>query len=1013
MAYVDLSELIQGIASRSATRSEAQLAADIRMLILHGGLDLEDSQVVAMEVPTADGTQRRIDIEAGLTVIEVKKDLRIGNIREEGRTQLRGYVETRTKLLGQRYVGVLTDGAEWLLHFLGPDGVFREVSTFAVDLKEPDHESLIIWLDGALATQGQLVPTASEVERRLGSDSPGYQLDFANLAVLYQECGDRSEVEVKRDLWAQLLTTASGASFTNTDDLFVNHTYLVLVASLIAHAVVGLPITTTAPAALVRGLNFGTAGLHNVVEADFFDWLLEVNGGAEFVTGLARRLARFEWSEVPHDVLKALYQSVISAEQRHTLGEYYTPDWLASAMVDELVGDPLATRVLDPGCGSGTFLFWCVRRYLDAADDSGMSNADALDGLVESVYGADVHPVAVALARVTYLLAIGSDRLKKGRGSISIPVYLGDSLQWGQRHGELSNGALRIPISESGTFWSQELVFPEAVVEDATRFDRLVADMADRASKSDPTRPKAIEAIMKKHGVSGDEATTIRATYQTMCDLQDSGRNHIWGYYVRNLVRPVWLSLAANRVDVLVGNPPWLAYRYMTDQMQTEFREQSKSRNLWTGGQMATHQELAAYFVVRCMELYLQVGGRFGFVMPNAALSREQYQGFRSGRFASTSVSQLTASFEAAWDLDKIRPSPFPVPSATVFGMKTQEDAHPLRTDEVQVWEGKLLDENALWANVAELITVSQADPESQFQYAGESEYKGRFFQGATITPRSLVCVEVLPTPALGLPEGMISVRSARSTQEKMPWKELHSLEGTIESAFIRNLMLGSTIAPFRVLDPWRAVIPWDGTNVLDADDSGLEQFAGLAEWWRTASERWSNNRQKKSPPTLTGRINFQKALETQFGSTGSRVVYTTSGSSLVAALVEDASCVIDSSLYWATVSQSGEAHYLLCILNSSAMEKAVAPLQSKGNFGRRHFHKFVFDVPFPLYNGNNALHQQISQIGSDAALEAAKVEIPAGTEFKKARRLVNAHLAKVGITSKQEAAVATLLKTL
>jgi 23S rRNA G2445 N2-methylase RlmL len=59
--------------------------------------------------------------------------------------------------------------------------------------------------------------------------------------------------------------------------------------------------------------------------------------------------------------MKVLYESVIAADERHRRGEYYTSDWLADELADEIV---LATvtklldqRVLDPGCGSCTFLF--------------------------------------------------------------------------------------------------------------------------------------------------------------------------------------------------------------------------------------------------------------------------------------------------------------------------------------------------------------------------------------------------------------------------------------------------------------------------------------------------------------------------------------------------------------------------------------------------------------------------------------------------------------------------------
>ncbi len=97
----------------------------------------------------------------------------------------------------------------------------------------------------------------------------------------------------------------------------------------------------------------------------------------------------FAWDDVEHDVMNVLYESVITPEQRHDLGEYYTPDWLAAKMVERVVPEPLITRVLDPACGSGTFLFHCVRRYLDAADTAGTAPADALAG-VTAVKSQDV-----------------------------------------------------------------------------------------------------------------------------------------------------------------------------------------------------------------------------------------------------------------------------------------------------------------------------------------------------------------------------------------------------------------------------------------------------------------------------------------------------------------------------------------------------------------------------------------------------------------------------------------------
>lgn len=80
--------------------------------------------------------------------------------------------------------------------------------------------------------------------------------------------------------------------------------------------------------------------------------------------------------------------------------------------------------------------------------------------------------------------------------------------------------------------------------------------------------------------IDDGDRPVVQENYRLLCRLHDEGRNHIWSYYVRNLARPVWLSQPGNRVDVLVGNPPWLSYRHMPTDMQTTFRELSQARGL-------------------------------------------------------------------------------------------------------------------------------------------------------------------------------------------------------------------------------------------------------------------------------------------------------------------------------------------------------------------------------------------------------------------------------------------------
>lgn len=565
------------VAKTGGVRSEATIQSDVRMLLLDPELGLaEDDLDVQLEAQV--GRQRRIDVEVGCTVIEVKRSLHSSPIIATALEQLTDYVETRTAEMGQRYVGILTDGKLWIA-FHEVDGGLQEATRHTATAGVTGASPLLRWLEGVLATKRAIRPTPQEIADRLGADSSSHALDHSTLAALYADSCHLPTVTLKRDLWANLLRSALGTQFTDSDELFLEHTLLVNSAEIIAHLVLGLRAEQLSPSTLLSGDQFTIAGLHGVVDRDFFDWVLEVPGGEGFVTALARRLARFDWAQVEHDVLKVLYESVISAETRKALGEYYTPDWLANRVVSEVVTDPLNQRVLDPSCGSGTFVFYAVRRYLDAAAEAGMSLKDAMGGVSSMVMGIDLHPVAVALARVTYLLALGRDRLNSPeRGSLSVPIYLGDSLGWDQREDLLSVDYLVIPTEVGDQLLSGELRFADHLLTNSAVFDDLVQSLVDEAGRAaGKGTTKLSEGTVRRLAIALEDLPTLNANFARLKELHEAQRNHIWSYYIRNVARPAWLARYENRVDVLVGNPPWLSYRHMTGAMQRRFKSLART----------------------------------------------------------------------------------------------------------------------------------------------------------------------------------------------------------------------------------------------------------------------------------------------------------------------------------------------------------------------------------------------------------------------------------------------------
>ncbi len=296
MPGFDLVTCLARLAERNPGRTEADIQADVRDLLLFGEFALGEEQV-RLESPAPD--RRRIDVEVGALVIECKRDLRAKKTLDEGEQQLAGYLADREGVNGGTYVGILTDGIDWFCYRRVMDGA-EKVADFELRSGQIDERRFRWWLGSLLATERQIAPTAASIRERLGSDSPSCQLALRELGDLWSSSAARHpEVQLKRALWAKLLRTALGTQFEDDDKLFVEHTYLVLVATRIAHVVIGFESSELqqSPATVLSGQLFARSNIRGVGEAGFFDWVLDVPGGASIVSDLARRLSVFSGLE--------------------------------------------------------------------------------------------------------------------------------------------------------------------------------------------------------------------------------------------------------------------------------------------------------------------------------------------------------------------------------------------------------------------------------------------------------------------------------------------------------------------------------------------------------------------------------------------------------------------------------------------------------------------------------------------------------------------------------------------
>jgi len=101
------------------------------------------------------------------------------------------------------------------------------------------------------------------------------------------------------------------------------------------------------------------------------------------------------------DVIGYIYEQLIPAEERHRLGQFYTPPAVAKLIVKWSVRKPTDV-VLDPGCGSGTFLIEAYSRLYELKTGKtileGGPSREINEAILKQSYGVDINPFPLQLS---------------------------------------------------------------------------------------------------------------------------------------------------------------------------------------------------------------------------------------------------------------------------------------------------------------------------------------------------------------------------------------------------------------------------------------------------------------------------------------------------------------------------------------------------------------------------------------------------------------------------------------
>lgn len=418
---------------------------------------------------------------------------------------------------------------------------------------------------------------------------------------------------------------------------------------------------------LEKGGVFVELGINNFLEGDYFRWYLDEWSRtlADNVSLLIRKLSDYDPSTAElepdriRDLFKRLYQNLVPKTVRHDLGEYYTPDWLAELILDEVgyqggieksnsgAESFLDFRLLDPACGSGTFLILALRRVKDYIEVQPDQRRSALEKITSNIVGYDLNPLAVMASRTNYLIAI-ADLLRLGKrgGGIEIPVYLADSIMVEQKATVLGTNSYLLRTAV-GSF-----EIPQSIVEGGL-LSRIL-HVIGKSVESRLTRSEFASRLSKEARVGEGDMHLLTELFQTILKLERQKRDEIWLNILKNSFAPLLME----RFDFVVGNPPWINWESLPSDYRDSTKELWFRYGLFTLSGMEARlgggkKDISILFAYRCIDRYLKQGGRFGFLITESAFkSKGAGQGFRRFKIGENPLKVIKA-------LDFVRVHPF------------------------------------------------------------------------------------------------------------------------------------------------------------------------------------------------------------------------------------------------------------------------------------------------------------------------------------------------------------------
>jgi N-6 DNA Methylase len=738
--------------------------------------------------------------------------------------------------------------------------------------------------------------------------------------------------------------------------------------------------------------------ISNFLEGDFFSWYTNERSKAlaQAIQLVAREFLQFEPAtallrpESKKDLLKEFYTTLVDEQIRHDLGEYYTPDWLAQRILDrvEYSGDP-DVSVLDPACGSGTFLVECISRIRRKTH---LNGPELLNRIVKHVRGMELNPLAVISARANYILSIADLVFSLGE-DVELPIYLAD--------------CINVPVEKTATdglevfgfrldteLGSYEFEIPTTLVrhqilgkvllacEDAIKQKRTAKSFLQSVRALPDVEPLLEEKVEKR----------LVGLFDIVAKLEEREWNRIWCRIVKNNFSPNGFG----KIDVLVGNPPWVRWSRLPQTYRSRVKQFCNYYGLvsgkgYTGG---IETDISTVVLYSAADHWLKDEGKVGILITWTVFKSASARGFRLGVLPNNKGLRIR---EIASPI-KIQPFPDATNETSIYVGEKVKSGKSAVFDKTHYEEWKpsgvvRIDPRAELSDVLASVKldVGVASPVSDwgsplwtgsakaFKEAsimrGRSAYLESAHRGTISDLARLYWVKVEKYSAATDRALIRTLTPAELTKAA----KIDPVEGAwIEAELLHPLVRGRDAGRYATrTDGWYQIIPNRHYEEVESEEDFAEKYPCAYSYFSNYRDllvkRSTYRRYQKHLPFYViycvGAYSFARWKVVWMEQQEPKSFRCAVISDFSDSLLPNKRAIPDHKLYLADFASKEEAHFVCAYLNSRVVRTWLGGFLHGKQIGTSIFEY----MKTPTYNSEDKDHQRLSEISVEAHRERKK----------------------------------------